>query len=154
MAELLTGTFGWMFPHGLLISGVFIPGSLTYLYGSLLVGSTRLSICLYIANPLYCLCLVIIILAHVFLQLLFSTVPFLSAINLRLSPHHKQRGVVKRAAILLLALFAIGCYAREVWSLYYPYGYITLLVGPGTSWTLCFYVYLFVRIFILFEHAR
>ena len=152
MAELLTGTFGWMFPHGLLISGVFIPGSLTYLYGSFMVCSTGIHS--YLPKPLYCLCVVIIILAHVFLQLLFSTVPFLSAINLRLSPCHKQRGIVKRATILLLALFAIGCYARGVWSLYYPYGFITLLVGPGTSWTLCFYVYLFVRIFILFGHAR
>jgi hypothetical protein len=122
MAELLSGNFGWIFPHGLLIYGVFLPGSLTYLYAALV-------------------------------QLLVS-VPFLAALELRLSPHHEKRSTLRRIGVLLLALFGIGNGVRILWNIFYPYGYISLLVGPGMSWTLTYYLYLFVKVFFLHERTR
>ena len=38
-AELLSGVHGLIFPYGLWVSGHFLPGSLTYLYGVMIVSA-------------------------------------------------------------------------------------------------------------------
>jgi hypothetical protein len=81
-------------------------------------------------------------------------VPFLAALELRLSPHHEKRSTLRRIGVLLLALFGIGNGVRILWNIFYPYGYISLLVGPGMSWTLTYYLYLFVKVFFLHERTR
>ncbi len=40
MAEVLTGQYGLIGAHGVYVSGHFLPGSMTYLYGYLQVGSS------------------------------------------------------------------------------------------------------------------
>ena len=87
-------------------------------------------------------------------QLLLATVPFLAALNLRLSHHHSKRGLYKKICVVVLALFGIASSGRWVWSIYYPYGVISILVGPGTFWTFCLYVYLFVTVFIFTSQPR
>ena len=82
------------------------------------------------------------------LQLLSVELPFLVAVNWRLSPSHHQRGILKRAGLALVVMVTMGLSLRISWGLYMAYGWLSVAVAPALSWTCLLHVYIAVSSFM------
>lgn len=153
-AELLSGVYGLIFPHGLLVRGHFLPGSMTYLYGTMLVSvlldtqecvhtHTHSTRCHFphkwdSSPPI---------------QLLTVELPFLITINRRLSPLHHKRGILKTVGLALVVMATVCMNIRISWGLYMAYGWLTVAMAPALSWTCLLHLYISVTSF-LFTNTR
>ena len=115
IGEIMTGVYGLIFVHGILLSEHFIPGSLTYFFGiwQLLLW--------YIPLTLY-------------LNYLIS-LPHSPS-----SPITCLRQLLCHSSMFVLFLYHCGWLLT-----FLPYGPLALILSPGISWTLPLSLYLFLR---------
>ena len=163
VGEIVSGVYGLIWVHGVQVAGHFIPGSLTYLFGSFQVYILAVCACtqssfmhltiqsLSLPNPPPSLPL-----SLPSLQILFWYIPLTFYLNHLLSPSSSSSSpsCCGCCSSLLCHSLMLLCLVYH-WRWYYtfvPYGPLALIVSPGVFWTIpisCYLTYSSIR-----SHSR
>ena len=154
IGELLTGVYGLVGVHGVIVAGHFLPGSLTYLDGVLqvrrgermvLYSATKeeeevkevfSALIFFLPPPPSCFdcppCV----------QVLLFQVPLVCYLNSLLSHNHSCGCRPLPCHLSMLVVFLLQC--RSILNTT-PYGPVAVLISPGVSWSLPLSLYLIVQ---------
>ena len=137
--------YGTVSVHGINVVGHHLPGSMTYLYGILQVGSMKLE---YINATLHN-----VIIEWALFQTLLFQVPLIYYLNWVLSRELNGHG---RCCCIPTLLCSLLCHVIMIVSLLLqcgfilassPYGIVAVLVSPGVSWAVPLSLILIIRAF-------
>jgi len=149
IGELLTGVYGLVGVHGVIVAGHFLPGSLTYLNGVLQVRRGERMVlflateeeemkAVFSASP-HLLCLVLIAPC---VQVLLFQVPLVCYLNSLLSRDHSHGCRSLSCHLSMLVVFLLQCMSILSTT---PYGPVAVLISPGVSWSLPLSLYLIIQ---------
>ena len=145
MGEMLTGHYGFVCMHGVYVMGTFLPGSMTYLNGNILVCIFDLDVCCHY-GPISVF--ININKINVIFQLVGTYIPLGICLNMLLSPKRGDNGGSSRCGLLwhaccyTLMLTSVLVQCVETFQLAYPYGPVAFLLSPGCTWLLLLNLYL------------